>query len=131
MPTASMHASGPRPPVISFSASSTIDLFVVDASRRRPSRAPCGGGIGKRSIADHALGAEQERAFHRELPDRAAAPDRDGVARLDVAHVRAHVACREDIGQEQHLLVGQVRPAPSAGPTSANGTRAYSAWPPA
>ena len=42
-----------------------------------------------------------------ELPDRPAAPDRDGVARLDVAVLGRHVAGREDVGEEQDLLVGQ------------------------
>ena len=32
--------------------------------------------------------------------------------RLDVAEIGRHVAGREDVGQEQHLLVAQARPAP-------------------
>ena len=66
----------------------------------------------------------------RELADRAGAPDGDHLAGLDVAHLRAHVAGREDVGEEQHLLVGEAVGTLS-GPTSANGTRAYSACPPA
>jgi hypothetical protein len=57
--------------------------------------------------ADHLLGAEQDRAAHRELPDRARAPDGDGVGRLDVALRRRLPAGREHVGQEQHLLVGE------------------------
>ena len=55
---------------------------------------------------NHALGAEHESAADRELADRAAAPDGDRVARLDVAVLRAHVSGRENVGQEEHLLVG-------------------------
>ena len=58
-------------------------------------------------MRDHALGAQQEGALDRKQPDRAAAPDRDRVAGLDVAHLRAHVAGRQDVGEEQHLLVGE------------------------
>ena len=56
---------------------------------------------------DHALGAQQVGAPDRELPDRAAAPDRDDVAGLDAAVLGRHVAGREDVGQEQDLLVAQ------------------------
>ena len=44
--------------------------------------------------------------------DRAAAEYRDRLAAFDVAELGAHVAGREDVGQEQHLLVAQARPAP-------------------
>jgi hypothetical protein len=40
------------------------------------------------------------------MPDRTLAAHRVDVARLDVAHLRAHVAGREDVGEEEHLLVG-------------------------
>ena len=59
------------------------------------------------SIAITRPGAEQERAANGELPDRAAAPDRDRVARLDVAELGGHVAGRKDVRQEQDLLVGE------------------------
>src|SRR6202012_3242295 len=42
-----------------------------------------------------------------ELADRAAAPDGDGVAVLDIGEVRALPPCWKDIGQEQDLLIGQ------------------------
>jgi hypothetical protein len=42
------------------------------------------------------------------MPTGPAPPHRDHVAGLDVAHLGAHVAGGEDVGQEQHLLVGQV-----------------------
>jgi hypothetical protein len=66
--------------------------------------------LGEHARRHHAgNGAEQEGAADRELPDRAAAPHRDRVARFRVAEFRRHVAGREDIGQEQHLLVRQSR----------------------
>ena len=40
------------------------------------------------------------------------------------------VGRRQDVGEEQHLLVGQRRPGPCRREVSANGTRAYSAWRP-
>ena len=40
------------------------------------------------------------------LADRTAAPDRDGVTRLDVALLGGHVAGGEDVRQEEHLVVG-------------------------
>ena len=56
---------------------------------------------------ENASGAEQEGAADRELPDRAAAPDRDRLAAFQVAEIRRHVAGREDVGQEKDLLVAQ------------------------
>src|SRR3712207_7871961 len=47
--------------------------------------------------------AEQQRAGDGELPDRAAAPDGDGVAGAYVAVLGGHVAGREDVSQEEHL----------------------------
>ena len=61
--------------------------------------------LGHRVDRDDALGAEQEGAADRELADRTAAPDRDRLAAFDVAELGAHVAGREDVGEEQHLLV--------------------------
>ena len=40
-------------------------------------------------------------------PTPAGIPDGDDVARLDVAHLRAHVASWEDVRQEEYLLVRQ------------------------
>ncbi len=54
---------------------------------------------------DHPLRSEHACARDRELADRPRAPHRDRVAALDVAHLRAHVAGREDVGEEQDLLV--------------------------
>ena len=49
--------------------------------------------------------AKKQCAADRKLSDRPAAPDRDGLAVPDVAEVRGHVAWRNDVGQEQDLLV--------------------------
>ena len=56
---------------------------------------------------DHALGAQEVRALDRELANRPAPPHGDGVAGTDAAVLRGHVAGGEDVGEEQHLLVGQ------------------------
>src|SRR4051812_7615628 len=49
--------------------------------------------------------AEEDRRADRHLPDRAAAPDRDRVTGLNVGlHCRLP-AGREDVGEEQQLLV--------------------------
>ena len=55
---------------------------------------------------DHAAGAQHQRRADGELADRSAAPDRDGVARLDLRILGRHVAGREDVREEQRLLVG-------------------------
>src|SRR3954451_8139958 len=54
---------------------------------------------------DDLLGAEQDRARDRELADRARAEDGDRLAAGDVAELGAHVAGREDVREEQDLLV--------------------------
>src|SRR5262249_1209877 len=58
---------------------------------------------------DPAGRAEQPGTVHRELAHRTGTPDRDDVGRLDGAHLRAHVAGGQDVGEEQYLLVAQVR----------------------
>ena len=54
---------------------------------------------------DHPFGAHQECRLDREQPDRAAAPHRHGIARLDVAVLRRHPAGGQDVAEEQDLLV--------------------------
>ena len=61
---------------------------------------------------DHAPGAEQIGAADGELRHRSAAEHRDRLAAFDVAELGAHIAGREDVGEEQHLFIGQSRPAP-------------------
>ena len=54
-----------------------------------------------------ALGAEEQRRGDREQPDRPAAPHRYRVAALDGAVLRRHVAGRQDVGEEEQLIVAQ------------------------
>jgi hypothetical protein len=56
---------------------------------------------------DDALGAQQKGTADRKLADRAAAPDGDGIALLNIAEIRGHIASWEDVREEQRLVVGQ------------------------
>ena len=130
MPTASMTASGPRPPVSTFSCSTTSG----SSSKLMTSVAPPGCGpsrAGSRTVdRDDLLGAEHDGAGDRELADGPGAEDGDRFAALDVAELRAHEAGGQDVREEQDLLVGEVvlhLERPDVGV----GTRAYSACPPA
>ena len=105
-----MQASAPRPLVSSWMR--VVDILLHEIERLGAGRLRHRQALRHRVDGDHALGAEQEGAADRELADRAAAPDGDRVAVLDVAELGRHVAGREDVGEEQHLLVGQARPAP-------------------
>ena len=110
MPTASMHFSGPLPPVSSFRRSTTL------SSSKLIVMAPPASAMVRRSgtlvDGDDLLRAEQDRAADRHLPDRAAAPDRHRVVRLDVALHRRLPAGRQDVAEEQDLLVGEAVAAP-------------------
>ena len=76
------------------------------------------------------ISAEHIGTANGKLPYWSTAPDGDGIASLDVAVFSSHIAGGKDIGQKQDLLVR--RPAGIlTGPTSAKGTRMYSACPPA
>jgi hypothetical protein len=57
---------------------------------------------------DDASRALHPRAANREQADRTAAPNRDRVARLDVAVLRRHPAGRKNVGEEEDLLVRKV-----------------------
>src|ERR1043165_5391157 len=61
--------------------------------------------LGKPVDADNLLCAEQYRAADRHLSNRTAAPYRDRIARLDVALHGGLPARRENIAEEQQLLV--------------------------
>ena len=100
-----MHFSGPLPSVRSFSRSTTLSSskLIVIAPPASAMLEPLGQAVD----GDDLLGAEQDGAADRHLADRAAAPDGDRVGRLDVALDRGLPAGREDIAEEQHLLVGQ------------------------
>ena len=54
---------------------------------------------------DHALGPHKERRLDGEQPDWTAAPHRDGIARLDLRELCGLPTGRQDVGQEQHLVV--------------------------
>ena len=84
-----------------------VDLLEVD----RLGAAALGEreALGDAVDRDHPVGLEHECALDRELRDRTAAPHRHGVAGLDVAVLGRHVAGGEDVGEEEHLLVGEVR----------------------
>ena len=78
---------------------------------------------------DDALGAQQEGAADAELGDGAAAEDGDGLTAFDLAELGAHVA----VGKmsERNRACSSLMPSGTlTGPTSAKGTRRYSAWPP-
>ena len=106
-----------------------VDVLVVQ--RRRPSpRWPPAPGAREAIDRDHALGAQQERALDRELPHRTASPHGDGVARLRCC------SSRRPCSRSERCRTGTAPARPMSasgtfsGPTSANGTRTYSAWPP-
>src|ERR1051325_6825493 len=82
-----------------------VDFLVVDRLRAAFLREaePFGNAVD----GDHAFGAEHEGAADRELSDRSAAPDGDGIAGLEVAILRGHVAGGKNVGQKQHLFIGQ------------------------
>ena len=58
------------------------DIRIHRVERLGPAGLGHAAPLGNRIDGDDAPGAEQERAADRELPDRAAAPDRDGVPGL-------------------------------------------------
>ena len=105
---------------------SSSKLMVIGAAGARHVEA-----LGDAVDRDHLLRAEQHGAADRHLPDGPGAPDRDRVGRLDVALDRGLPAGREDVAEKQHLLVGKAAFGTLMWVLSANGTRTYSAWPPA
>jgi hypothetical protein len=81
----------------------------VASSKLIVSALPCSSGhgqpLGDAVDGDHPAGPEHPRALDAELPDRSAPPDGDRVARLDLGVLGGHPGGREDVGQEQNLLV--------------------------
>ena len=61
--------------------------------------------LGQMIDGNHLLGAEQNGAADRHLTDRTAAPDRHRVGRLDVALDSRLPSGREDVTEEENLLV--------------------------
>ena len=128
MPTASMHFSGPLPPVSSFSRSTTLSSsksIVIAPPARAMSRRS-----GTLSIAITCLAPSRTALRIAIWPTGPQPQIADRVGRLDVALHRGLPAGREDVAEEQHLLVGQAVGNLDVASTSANGTRTYSAWPP-
>ena len=85
--------------------------LVIDVDLREIDRLGAAGlghrqALGHLVDRDHPAGAHHQRRADGELADRPAAPDRDGVAVLDLGVLGRHVAGREDVREEQRLLVG-------------------------
>ena len=97
-----------------FQRRADIDLLVVDHLRAAELLRHL-QALREAVDRDDALRAQHIGALDGEQPDRAASPDRDRVAGLNVAVLRRLIAGREDIGQEQHLIVPQTLPAPCTG----------------
>src|SRR5688572_22370704 len=78
-------------------------LFVIERDRARAFRGES-QSFGKSIDCDHAFRAEQIGAPNREKTDWATAPDRHGIARLNVAILRGHISRRENVREKEHLL---------------------------
>ena len=78
-------------------------LFIVE--RFSTALARHAQSLGKAIDRDHTPRAEHECASDGELPHRTASPDCHRVALSNVAVLRGHVARRQDVREEQHLLV--------------------------
>ena len=84
--------------------------FVVDVDLREidglgAARLGHGQALGHFVDRDHPASAHHQRGANGELANRPAAPDRDGIAILDLRVLGGHVAGREDVGKEERLLV--------------------------
>ena len=106
MPTQSMHFSGPAA-ARSARSSRSMTLSVSKLIGDGAAGLRHGEALRHAVDADHLLGAEQDGAADRHLADRPGAPDRDRVGGLDVALHGRLPAGREDVAEEQHLLVGE------------------------
>ncbi len=82
-----------------------VGLLVIDGLRSSvPGHLQA---LGNPIDRQHLLRTEQEGASDRKLPHRAAPPNGDRIARLNVAVFSGHVAGRENVREEQDLLIGQ------------------------
>ena len=61
-----------------------------------------------RVYSNHSFRSQQEGASDSHLANWPASPYRDRVSGLDVAEICRHVAGRENVRQEEHLLIRQV-----------------------
>src|SRR5215211_5540826 len=57
--------------------------------------------------SDNSRRVEPPYTLDRHLSYRATAPDRDCVTRLDISILSGHISSREDICQEENLLVSE------------------------
>ena len=83
-----------------------IDIGFREIDGLRPAGFRHGQSLWHFINRDDAPGSQQQRGADRELSDRTAAPDRNGVARFDLRIDGRHVAGREDVGQKKRLFVG-------------------------
>jgi hypothetical protein len=81
-------------------------VFVIDRRGSAGLLARHTQALGKAVDGDDALRPQQFGAGDGKLSHRPTAPDRHGVTRLYVAVFRRHVSGRKNIGEKQHLLVG-------------------------
>ena len=88
------------------------DALFVEIDGRRAAGLRHAQSLGHVIDGDDLPGAEKNRAADRHLADRAAAPDGDGVGRLDVALDGGLPAGGKDVAEEQDLLVGEAWTAP-------------------
>ena len=103
-PTASITLSAPRPPVASRTWSAPGADAGVDGLR--PEALGAGQALGHHVHGEDARRPEERRGLQRHDPDGAEAHDDHGGARLDGGAQRTQVARREDVGEEDRLLVG-------------------------
>jgi hypothetical protein len=99
--------AGVRPAAASHVPQRVQDICRFVVERLGADRPGLAQPLGKAVDGDDAACAEQHRTGDRKQTDRTAAPHRDGIARLDAAIFRRHVAGRQHVRQKQHLLVGQ------------------------
>jgi len=96
------------PPAAGHLHQPVVDVLLLVVDRLRVAVLPRHlEALGDPVDGDDPVGAEHPGALDGELPDRPAAPDGDGVVLLDVGVLRGHVAGREDVREEEHLLVGE------------------------
>ena len=114
VPSASIATSTPRPSVSRMIAS-TGSSFEKSTTWSAPSRRAIASRSGTPVDGDDRRRAHQLRAGGGAEADRSLGEDRDAVADADAAALGAAEAGRHDVRAHQHLLVGQLRPAPAPG----------------
>src|SRR5690242_190327 len=79
--------AGVRPAAVRHVLTLVVDVVFLEIQRLGPGRSRHLKALRYRVDRDSALGTEQEGGPDRHLSDRAAAPDRDRIAALDIAEV--------------------------------------------